>query len=65
MFLRYPVLVEPEKKRNRSWGVNSLGVEVGNWFSSNLHPVKDRRVDGCPNADIAVEQCINLPGLIL
>ncbi len=63
VYLRYPVLVEPEKKLDTSWAVRELGVELGVWFSSNIHPV-DWPVDGCPNADTAVEQCVNFPSLL-
>jgi len=63
VFLRYPVLVEPEKKSDRSWALKELGVEPGVWFSGNLHPV-NIQIDGCPNADRAVRQCINFPTLL-
>ncbi len=60
VFLRYPVLVEPEKKLDSVWLEEELGAEMGVWFVSNLHP-SNRPVDGCPNADEAVRRCINLP----
>jgi dTDP-4-amino-4,6-dideoxygalactose transaminase len=63
VYLRYPVLVEPEKKRNLKWGAE-LGVELGRWFVSNLHPAKFS-VDGCPNANAAVERCVNFPGVVI
>ncbi|MFH1538503.1 MAG: DegT/DnrJ/EryC1/StrS family aminotransferase [bacterium] len=63
VFLRYPVLVEPEKKKDTSWALRELGVRAGVWFKTHLHPA-DRAVEGCPNADRAVERCINLPGLL-
>ena len=63
VFLRYPVLVEPEKKQDRSWATRDLGIDLGIWFVSNVHPgswtVKD-----CPNADKAVKQCVNFPGIL-
>lgn len=59
VFLRYPVLVEPERKRDRTWALHELGVEPGVWFTSQLHPAQ-RRVEGCPNASEAVARCINL-----
>jgi dTDP-4-amino-4,6-dideoxygalactose transaminase len=62
IFLRYPVLVEPEKKRATSWARRELGVELGVWFKTHLHP-SDERVGGCPNADEAVARCVNLPTL--
>jgi perosamine synthetase len=62
VYLRYPVLVEPEKKRNHTWALKELGVDVGVWFTSNLHP-STKAVVGCPNADIAISRCINFPCL--
>lgn len=63
VFLRYPVLVEPEKKRNTSWAYKELGIELGIWFVSNIHPVQ-WPVKDCLNADIAVKRCINFPCLV-
>lgn len=63
VFLRYPVMVAPEKKQDLRWAEGSLGVSPGVWFSSNIHPVAARLAD-CPNADAAVAGCINLPCLI-
>lgn len=60
IFLRYPVLVKPEKKRDTSWGQKEEGVEIGVWFVSHKHPAPGI-VEGCPNASLAVRQCINLP----
>ena len=63
VLLRYPVLVEAEKKQNRKWALKELGINPGVWFVSNVHPVK-RNIITCPNADIAVKRCINLPCLL-
>lgn len=60
--LRYPVMVPPEKKTNTSWALRDPGVTAGVWFVSQLHPI-ERTVKGCPNAETAVKQCINLPCL--
>jgi dTDP-4-amino-4,6-dideoxygalactose transaminase len=62
VYLRYPLLVEPEKKANRTWAARELGVELGVWFVSHVHPAPER-IGGCPNADAAVRQCINFPTL--
>jgi len=62
VYLRYPVLVKPEKKRNRSWAEKQLGVELGVWFVSHLHPVPCH-LEGFPQADEAVRRCINFPCL--
>jgi perosamine synthetase len=63
VFLRYPVMVEPERKADLSWAEEPLHVTPGVWFISNIHPVPTR-VDGCPNADRAVRECINFPCLL-
>ena len=60
VYLRYPVLVTLEKKLNRKWAFKELGVEAGVWFVSNCDPA-DLVVEGCPIANQAVKQCINLP----
>lgn len=61
VYLRYPVLVEPEKKQNVSWAIKELEILPGLWFVSNIHPSKF--IWGCSNANKAVKQCINLPSL--
>jgi len=63
VYLRYPVMVEPEKKKDTSWAYKKMGVSLGIWFVSNIHPSKFP-VDGCPSADKAVKQCINFPCII-
>jgi dTDP-4-amino-4,6-dideoxygalactose transaminase len=63
VYLRYPVLVEPEKKENTQWASQELGVELGVWFSSQVHPVLTKIV-GCPNSEIAVKQCVNFPTIM-
>jgi perosamine synthetase len=63
VYLRYPVLVEPEKKRDVSWARKELGVELGVWFLSHIHPMPGR-VEGCAQADVAVRECVNFPCLL-
>jgi len=63
VYLRYPVMIEPERKSDTSWAYKELGLSLGVWFVSNIHPAT-WRVDGCTNADRAVRQCINFPGLM-
>lgn len=63
IFLRYPVLVEAERKANTAWALKELGVTLGVWFVSNLHPAPIH-IDGCPNANVAVARCVNLPTLV-
>ncbi|MGH8687190.1 MAG: DegT/DnrJ/EryC1/StrS family aminotransferase [Burkholderiales bacterium] len=62
IFLRYPVLVDPALKKDPRPIREELGVEVGGWYLSHLHPAKDD-LEGFPNADRAIERCINLPTL--
>jgi dTDP-4-amino-4,6-dideoxygalactose transaminase len=62
VFLRYPVLVEPERKRDLGWALRELGLRPGVWFESPLHPSSEP-VNGCPQAARAVAGCINLPCL--
>lgn len=61
-YLRYPILGPPELKHTSDWS-DALGVESGGWFASNIHPVP-RTVPDCPNADLAVARCANLPTLL-
>ncbi len=63
IFLRYPVIVEPARKVDRSWGATELKVEIGEWFKGSLHPLPGVQ-PGCPLAAVAVERCVNLPCLI-
>jgi dTDP-4-amino-4,6-dideoxygalactose transaminase len=58
VYLRYPIMVEPELKRDVSWAARELQVRAGVWFATNLHPSPER-VAGCPNADRAVSRCVN------
>jgi len=60
IYLRYPVLVEPEKKSDTRWALRELGVEIGRWFLGNYHPI-NVDIPDCPNADRAVRCCINFP----
>jgi len=62
VFLRYPVLVTPEMKRDLRWAYRSLGVVPGTWFVTHLHPAPIR-LDHLPKATTAVDRCINLPTL--
>jgi len=63
VYLRYPVLVEEGRKIDISWGRDELGVNIGIWFISHMHPA-NWKVEGCPNADKAVKRCINFPTLV-
>ena len=62
VYLRFPIMVEEKNKQNRSWARDELGVLLGVWFVSNLHPVQ-HAVEDCCNADDAAKRCINLPCL--
>jgi len=63
VYLRYPVLVEKEKKQNRRWATRELKIDLGVWFKTNIHPAK-RSVINCPNSDYAVSHCVNFPTLL-
>lgn len=63
VFLRYPVIVEPERKKDLSWAEKDPGVRPGVWFVSHLHP-SNRTVSDCPNATRAVQGCVNFPGIL-
>jgi perosamine synthetase len=63
VFLRYPVMVEPEKKQNSRWANRGLGVELGVWNLSETHPVP-AKIPDCPNAARAVRECVNFPTLL-
>jgi dTDP-4-amino-4,6-dideoxygalactose transaminase len=60
VFLRYPIIVEPFKKKDIAWAYYGLNVILGVWFVGHIHPTT-QRVIACPNADKAVERCINFP----
>lgn len=62
IFLRYPVLMDTQYKRSPYTMLKHHGILPGDWFRSHLHPASIK-LDDCPNAQIAVEQCINLPCL--
>jgi len=64
VYLRYPFLADPATKADLSWSKKELGVELGVWFVSQLHPAQNRLVPGCPKAETAVARCVNLPGLL-
>ncbi|MGJ3238829.1 MAG: DegT/DnrJ/EryC1/StrS family aminotransferase [Anaerolineae bacterium] len=63
VFLRYPIMIEPNKKADTRWVAKELKVELGVWFVSHLHP-QNHYLVGFPNADKAIAQCVNLPGII-
>ena len=62
IFLRYPVIVDAALKRDPRPLREALGIEVGGWYLSHLHPAKDD-LRGFPRAERAIERCINLPTL--
>ena len=63
VFLRYPVLMEPHRKADPRWARATLGVDLGVWFRTHLHPAP-RAVENLPCADAAVAGCVNLPTLL-
>lgn len=62
VYLRYPVMVEPENKSNPGWLEEKENIRHGLWFQTNLHPAPSA-LTGCPGADSAAAKCINLPTL--
>ncbi len=63
VFLRYPTLVPPAKKRDTRWALRDPGVTLGVWYLTHTHPAP-RPVAGCPNADRAVAGCVNFPSIL-
>lgn len=62
VYLRFPVIVSANHKCDIRWGMQEFGVRQGVWFKGELHPTASL-MENCPNARLAVEQCINLPTL--
>ena len=62
-FLRYPVCISEEKKRNLEWVEQELNVTPGVWFTSAAHP-KPLELVHCPVGAKAARECINLPTLL-
>lgn len=60
VWLRYPILVDPERKRDSRWAERALGVRPGVWFLSKTHPAPCA-MTGFPKADEAVARCVNFP----
>ena len=63
VFLRYPLLVDKDMKQNIDWAKTELNVKAGVWFISHIHPTYVFLSD-CPNAQYAVERCINFPCIL-
>ena len=63
VYLRYPVMMERMRKEDPSWALRELGIDLGVWFVSHLHP-SQIRIGDCPNAARAVENCVNFPTLL-
>ncbi len=63
VYLRYPVLVEPQLKEDREWARQELGIDLGVWFLGTNHPVPGVP-ENCPRAAEAVARCVNFPSLL-
>jgi len=63
VFLRYPVMVESERKQDRAWARNELRVDLGVWFRGSVHPLEGFLPE-CPRAAQAVASCVNFPCLL-
>jgi perosamine synthetase len=59
VLVRYPVLVEPDKKEDLLWMIK-MGVQPGVWFTTRTHPV-EINLEGCPNGIKAARQMVNFP----
>lgn len=62
-FLRYPVCVPEEKKRDRAWIEEALNITAGVWFTSATHPAP-LALAHCPVGEKVARECINLPTLL-
>jgi hypothetical protein len=60
------ILAKTFIKNNKDWYDDqiprSFENEFANWFISNIHPAP-WPVKGCPNADWAMKQRVNFPGI--
>lgn len=63
-FLRYPVMVAPERKADLGWAADALGVMAGSWFTTITHPVP-RNLETCPVGVEATRRVINLPTIFV
>jgi len=63
VFLRYPVMIEPEKKKNTLWAREELGVRLENWITINIYH-SDNTMKECPNTNAAIRQCVLFPTLM-
>jgi hypothetical protein len=65
VFLRYPLRVGNKDQLLRH--AQSASIEMGSWFESVLHPIRDRldqyeyRTGMCPSAELVASQVVNLP----
>jgi perosamine synthetase len=61
VYLRYPVLVEPERKNDTRWAYEELGIELGTWY---VAPPAVVAPHGCARAEIAYKRCVNFPTIL-
>lgn len=59
-WLRFPILVDEHTKRDTAALSQTLGCEIGVWFTTPIHPQPFDLPD-CPNGMRASRQCVNLP----
>lgn len=60
--LRYPVLLSAREKADTSWARETLGIELGVWFRTQIHPIESD-IPACKRAKEAVLRCVNFPTL--
>lgn len=59
-WLRFPILLTEEQKKERATLEQQLNVEIGVWFTTPMHPQPFELPD-CPVGMQASRSCINLP----
>ncbi len=59
-WLRFPILVDADTKRDTTALSQALGCEIGVWFTTPMHPQPIELPD-CPMGMRASQQCVNLP----
>ncbi len=59
-WLRFPILVDAQVKRDTAALSRKLGCDIGVWFTTPIHP-QPLDLPDCPNGMRASRQCVNLP----
>lgn len=59
-WLRFPILVDTDHKRNPKTLADELNCDIGVWFTTPMHP-QPLELPHCPNGMYAAQHCVNLP----